>query len=172
MQRMTNKLFFFSAFVVVSCAHQPAVKPTFEAFRGEPVSITITDKGGLFTASPDIVDAAKQSVERQLIAHAITVADGSERQVHFDIEKTDDCVRVTAKAKRLSLSTSEFGFQRCPGKGTLSDAGQVFATAIYGAMQGSDSLKGEPKAERVEAKTFAEALGEVLAAIDLAAQKN
>jgi len=167
--------------VTSACAHQTAAGPTFEAFRGQPVSIEMVDRGGLFTASPDIVAAAKQAVERQLIASAITVADGSDRTMQFDIEQgqgsdspNKPCVRVTARlpqAKKMSLSTGELDFQRCAGGGSLSEMGQTLANAIYATMQGSNSLAREPKTERVEARVFAEALGEVLAKIDAASQK-
>ena len=177
-------LLCLSAVAITACAHTTAAVPTFEAFRGQPVSIEMVDRGGLFTASPDIVTAAKQGIERQLIARAITVADESDRTMHFELEQgqsegassTADkpCVRVTAKvpqAKKLGLAIGEFAFQRCAGAGALTEAGQALATAIYTTMQGSNSLASEPKSERIEARVFAEALGEVLAKIDAAAQK-
>lgn len=170
-----------SCVVVFShCAHVESAgtqMPAFSSLRGKPVAVELIDHTGLFTSSADVVDQAKQGIERQLIGQAMAVAEGSEQRITFEAKTVDGdqaskpCISVTARfanAAKLGLPTEEVGFQRCTGQGVRSKQGEDFGNGIFAVVTGSKSLADETRPTRGAAKMLSEALGEVLARLNRA----
>ena len=120
---------------LVGCAAAPPPKPqyvaehqpTFEGFRGAPLSVVVIDKAPLFSDAPEVLELAKQSVEQELARRDVVISADSERRLVFEVHQLEnksteqamlECVRVVGYFESRSqqfLPSSQYGSSVCEG---------------------------------------------------------